>query len=72
MINFLSNAERYAYPNNVGGQVTVTLEVEDEDHFRLTISDSGKGISKENASRIFEPFFRRAGPSARSWSFDCP
>lgn len=57
MINFLSNAERYAYPNNVGGQVTVTLEVEDEDHFRLTISDSGKGISKENASRIFEPFF---------------
>jgi signal transduction histidine kinase len=57
LINFLSNAERYAYPNNKGGQVTVLLEVEDEDHFRLTVSDQGAGISKENASRIFEPFF---------------
>jgi signal transduction histidine kinase len=57
LINFLSNAERYAYPNNKGGHVTVLLEVEDEDHFRLTVSDQGAGISKENASRIFEPFF---------------
>lgn len=57
LINFLSNAERYAYPNNTGGNVTVLLEVEDEDHFRLTVSDQGAGISKENASRIFEPFF---------------
>jgi signal transduction histidine kinase len=57
LINFLSNAERYAYPNNKGGQVTVLLEVEDEDHFRLTVSDQGAGISRENASRIFEPFF---------------
>lgn len=57
LINFLSNVERYAYPNNIGGQVIVLLEVEDEDHFRLTVSDHGKGISKEDASRIFEPFF---------------
>jgi signal transduction histidine kinase len=57
MINFLSNAERYAYPNNQGGQVVVTLEVEDEDRYRLAVSDHGKGISKENAPRIFEPFF---------------
>lgn len=57
MINFLSNVERYAYPNNMGGQVNVSLEVEDEDHYRLTVSDHGKGIPKENASRIFEPFF---------------
>jgi signal transduction histidine kinase len=57
MINFLSNAERYAYPNNVGGQVIVTLEAEDEDRYRLTVSDHGKGIPKENAPRIFEPFF---------------
>lgn len=57
LINFLSNAERYAYPKNIGGQVIVMLEVEDEDHFRLTVSDHGVGISKENAPRIFEPFF---------------
>jgi len=57
LINLLSNAERYAYPNNMGGQVVVLLEVEDEDHFRLTVGDQGQGISKENAPRIFEPFF---------------
>jgi signal transduction histidine kinase len=57
LINFLSNAERYAYPNNTGGHITVLLEVEDEDHFRLTVADHGVGIPKENAARIFEPFF---------------
>ncbi len=57
LINFLSNVERYAYPKNTGGEVIVALEVEDEDHYRLTVSDQGQGISKENLSRIYEPFF---------------
>jgi signal transduction histidine kinase len=57
LINFLSNIERYAYPNNTGGQAIVLLEMEDEDHFRLSVSDHGKGVSQEDASRIFEPFF---------------
>jgi signal transduction histidine kinase len=57
LINFLSNIERYAYPNNAGGQAVVLLEMEDEDHFRLSVNDHGKGVSKEDASRIFEPFF---------------
>ncbi|MCC6261785.1 MAG: cyclic nucleotide-binding domain-containing protein, partial [Anaerolineales bacterium] len=56
LINFLSNAERYAYPTG-GGQVTITLDLEDEDHFRLAVSDHGSGIPKENQARIFEPFF---------------
>ncbi|MCC7117313.1 MAG: cyclic nucleotide-binding domain-containing protein [Anaerolineales bacterium] len=56
LINFLTNAERYAYPKG-GGQATITLELEDQDRLRLTFADHGAGISKENQSHIFEPFF---------------
>lgn len=57
LINFLSNAERYAYPYGAGGVVDVTLAKENKDHFRISVRDHGKGIPPENLSRIFEPFF---------------
>ncbi|HEQ71395.1 MAG TPA: hypothetical protein ENN69_02810, partial [Spirochaetia bacterium] len=63
--NFLDNAVKYCRP---GGQVAVGINL---DHDRRTahvrISDSGPGISKEDLSRLFTPFFRsgstRAGTS---------
>jgi signal transduction histidine kinase len=57
LINFLSNIERYAYPNDVGGVVTIDLEILEDDHYRITVSDNGRGISEENLPHIFEPFF---------------
>lgn len=33
-----------------------------EDKIRLTITDSGPGIGKENLTKIFEPFFTTKGP----------
>lgn len=57
LINFFSNSQRYAYARNTGGTVEVSIEMEDKDHFRLVISDHGKGIPAEDISRIFEPFF---------------
>ncbi|MFN8411879.1 MAG: ATP-binding protein [Anaerolineales bacterium] len=57
LINFFSNAQRYAYTRTEGGTVDVYLEMEDKDHFRITVRDHGKGIPPENISRIFEPFF---------------
>lgn len=57
LINLLNNVERYAYPNGVGGIVDVTIEMEDDNCYRLSVRDHGVGISKENQERAFEPFF---------------
>jgi signal transduction histidine kinase len=57
LINFLSNIERYAYPNDMGGVVDIDLEYVEEGLYRITVSDHGRGISEENISHIFEPFF---------------
>ena len=57
LINLLNNAERYAYPNGVGGIVDVIIDMEDDNHYRLSVRDHGVGISKENQERAFEPFF---------------
>jgi len=57
VINLLTNVERYAYPKGIGGVVDVTIRLEDDKHYCLTVKDSGKGISKENQAHIFDPFF---------------
>jgi signal transduction histidine kinase len=57
LINFLSNTERYAYPNDMGGVVDIELSFLDEGCYRITVSDHGKGISEENIPHVFEPFF---------------
>ncbi len=60
LINLLTNAERHAYPNGIGGNVDVTIELADDKHYRLTVQDYGRGIPKECQPRIFEPFFTTA------------
>jgi signal transduction histidine kinase len=57
LINLLMNVERYAYPKGVGGIVNVTIALEDENHYRLTVKDQGVGIPRENQAHIFDPFF---------------
>jgi signal transduction histidine kinase len=57
LINLLMNVERYAYPKGMGGIVDVTIALEDEKHYRLTVKDKGVGISEENQAHIFDPFF---------------
>jgi signal transduction histidine kinase len=58
LINLLTNIERYAYPNGVGGVADVTISLdEDKNAFSLSVHDYGGGISQENQKRAFEPFF---------------
>ena len=51
---FLENAVKYT-PE--GGTVTVD-SFRDGDNIKLSVSDTGIGIAKENQSKIFERFFR--------------
>lgn len=57
LINLLTNVERYAYPNGMGGVTEVVIDLKDDRHYRISVIDHGKGISKEDQARIFEPFF---------------
>ena len=52
--NLISNA--YAAMEENGGKLTVRTEG-DAERVRLSVSDTGTGIPKENLHKIFEPFF---------------
>lgn len=56
--NLIDNGIRY---NRRGGAVTVTLS-RGPGHVRLTVSDDGPGIAPEYQDKVFERFFRAAGP----------
>jgi signal transduction histidine kinase len=59
VLNLMSNAVKYNKPD---GSITVTagLDDEHEGYARVTIKDTGRGISKENMEHLFEKFFRVA------------
>jgi len=52
--NLLSNAIKYT---PAGGEISVEARV-DGDTARITVSDTGPGIRKEDQQRIFTPFYR--------------
>lgn len=55
LINLVGNAIKFTGPN---GRVTVTAGVDDEGRARLSVSDTGIGISEEHQSHVFNPFYR--------------
>jgi signal transduction histidine kinase len=59
VLNLMSNAVKYNKPD---GSITVTagLDEEHQDYARVTVKDTGRGISKENMEHLFEKFFRVA------------
>ncbi len=54
LLNLLSNAIKY---NRQGGSVTLFCDVV-SDHVRITVADTGTGISDERRQEIFQPFHR--------------
>ena len=53
IFNLLDNAAQSIIDK---GEINIKTELED-DNLILTISDSGEGISEENISKIYDPFF---------------
>lgn len=62
LINLLTNVERYAYPHNVGGNVDIVIQMDNDKQYRLVVKDYGRGVSRENQARVFEPFFTTGRP----------
>ncbi|WP_455209747.1 PAS domain S-box protein, partial [Kaarinaea lacus] len=55
LLNLLSNAVKY---NRFGGQVALTGESLPAGTFRVSVSDTGRGIPQEDFPSLFEPFSR--------------
>jgi signal transduction histidine kinase len=56
MLNLLTNADHYAYPEGNGGEVQIVLGSDPSVYF-VTVQDFGRGIRAEDLPRIFDPFF---------------
>jgi PAS domain S-box-containing protein len=57
LLNLIANAIKY---NREGGWVEVNCARDEQDHIRISVRDSGPGISPERLSLLFQPF-ERAG-----------
>jgi len=53
VLNLLSNAVKY---NVEGGRITIGCRVQSNGHIRVTVQDTGIGISPNNQERIFNAF----------------
>ncbi|MES2491176.1 MAG: ATP-binding protein [Pseudomonadota bacterium] len=55
LINLLSNAIKY---NHAGGTVTVDCAVKSSERVRISVTDTGEGLSAEKLEQLFQPFNR--------------
>ena len=55
IVNLLDNAIKY---NKQGGQVSIILNVENNDKLRISIIDTGYGIAEDAVNKLFQPFSR--------------
>jgi PAS domain S-box-containing protein len=62
IINLLSNAIKY---NKVGGKVDVEYSLTDTDSIRISVRDTGAGLTPELITQLFQPF-NRLGQNAKA------
>ena len=68
IINFISNANKFTPP---GGTVKVLFRqmnrIENDLHFMIRVSDTGKGIKEDFISKIFRPFEQEDASTAHNY-----
>jgi PAS domain S-box-containing protein len=55
LVNFLSNAIKY---NRAGGSVEVTCKANTAQRMRISVRDTGEGLSADKLAQLFQPFNR--------------
>ncbi|MDP1707903.1 MAG: ATP-binding protein [Gammaproteobacteria bacterium] len=55
LINLISNAIKY---NRAGGAVEVTCSASSSERIRISVQDTGEGLSPEKRAQLFQPFNR--------------
>jgi signal transduction histidine kinase/FixJ family two-component response regulator len=55
LINLLSNAIKY---NNADGTVSVSFATDHDGRVRISVSDTGAGLTPDNLNQLFQPFNR--------------
>ncbi len=55
LLNLLSNAVKY---NKAAGSITIDAEAQDSGYVRISVNDTGIGLSEREQRKIFEPFER--------------
>jgi len=60
--NLVSNAIKYRQRDKPDGFVRLVFDSADEEHWQLTVTDSGVGIPQEDLQKVFEEF-QRGAPS---------
>lgn len=55
LLNLLSNAVKY---NDPGGSIAVRCRAVDDRRLRISVADTGRGLSQDQIDRLFSPFER--------------
>lgn len=55
LLNLLSNAVKY---NESGGSISVRCHAVDDRRLRISVADTGRGLSQDQVDRLFSPFER--------------
>ncbi|BHH84164.1 ATP-binding protein [Desulforhopalus sp. 52FAK] len=66
LINLIANAITYSKDGDVVSVVCELQELEEKSRVRMSVSDTGCGISKEHLPRLFERFYRSDKARSRS------
>lgn len=55
LLNLLSNAVKY---NDAGGSISIRCHAVDDRRLRISVADTGHGLSQDQVDRLFSPFER--------------